>query len=133
MCRVSATFNADGCWQAPPLRDGHWYAASRASLHTVLIDRLHWLAWFCWMITLSLMTDAVSPAQSARSRKPVVDWVRSWTAGQVQGWLRANGLAHLAPAFASITGKVRQVWANRDPPVTHKPAWALLCAEIPGS
>ncbi len=58
---------------------------------------------------LFVTTNAVSPAQSARSRKPVVDWVRSWTAGQVQGWLRANGLAHLAAAFANIAGKVRRV------------------------
>ena len=45
-------------------------------------------------------------AQSARSRKPVVDWVRTWKTSEVQGWLRASGLPHLAPVFASISGKV---------------------------
>ena len=45
-------------------------------------------------------------AQSARSRKPVVEWVRTWKTGDVQGWLRASGLAHQAPAFANISGKV---------------------------
>ncbi len=41
------------------------------------------------------------------SRQPVVDWVRKWSAADVQGWLRASRLAHLAPAFAGVDGEVR--------------------------
>ena len=74
-----------------------------------------------------ITTNAVPAAQSARSRKPVVDWVRGWTGGQVQGWLRATGLARLAPAFADITGKVRRRWSQTRLTVSHDFAWGQLC------
>ena len=55
----------------------------------------------------SCALPCVAATQSARSRQPVVDWVRKWSAADVQGWLRASRLGHLAPAFAGVDGEVR--------------------------